>query len=274
MDKIKIQNLEVFAKHGVFREETALGQKFFLSAVLYTDTRKSGKTDQIADSTDYGEVSHFITEYMTQHTFQLIEAAAEYLAEALLLKFPLVKMVKLEIKKPWAPIGLPLEYVSVEILRGWHQVYLSIGSNMGDKKGFLDFGLSELARIKGIRDISCSDYVETAPYGGVEQDAFLNGAVALETLLTPEELLDELHEIEARAGRERQIHWGPRTLDLDILFYDDLAMDSKDLIIPHIDMQNRSFVLEPLSQLCPGKVHPVLGQTVKQMLDVLKKQNI
>ena len=270
MDIIKIQNLEVFAKHGVFEEETALGQKFLLNITLYTNTRHAGKTDNLMESTNYGEVCHFMTNYMKENTCQLSEAAAEQLAEVLLLQFPLVHKVDLEIKKPWAPIGLPLEYVSVQIQRGWHQVYLSIGSNMGDKKAQLDFAVASLKDMAQNKDIIVSDYIQTEPYGGVEQDVFLNGAVALKTLLAPEELLDALHEIEAKAGRERLIHWGPRTLDLDILFYDDLVMDRDNLIIPHIDMQNRTFVLEPLAQLCPGKVHPILRQTVKQMLDGVK----
>lgn len=270
MDKIKIQDLEVFAKHGVFQEENVLGQKFLVNAVLYTDTRKAGKTDQIVDSTNYGEVSHFITNFMTENTYKLIEAVAEHLAEAILLQFPLIKKVDLEIKKPWAPIGLPLKYVSMEIERGWHQVYLSIGSNMGEKERYLDTAVETLKQLKSIQNVRVSDYIETKPYGGVEQDVFLNGAVALETFLSPVELLEALHEIEATAKRERLVHWGPRTLDLDIVFYDDMMMDSAELIIPHIDMQNRTFVLEPLAQLCPGKVHPVLKKTVKQMLDELK----
>ncbi len=270
MDRIKIHNLEVFAKHGVFKEETALGQKFLLNAVLYTDTRISGETDDLRDSTDYGEVCHFMTEFMRDNTYQLIEAAGEHLAEALLLAFPRIYALELEIKKPWAPIGLPLESVSVEIHRGWHQVYLSIGSNMGDKKAFLDKALVDLSALPLVKDVKASSYIQTEAYGGVEQDDFLNAAVALKTLLSPQELLKSLHAIEAEAGRERLVHWGPRTLDLDILFYDDLVMDENGLIIPHIDMHNRTFVLEPLAQLCQGKVHPVLRQTVKQMLDGLK----
>lgn len=270
MDKIKIQNLEVFAKHGVFMEETILGQKFLVNAILHTDMRVAGKTDAITDATNYGEVCHFITDFMTGHTFKLIESVAERLAEAILLQFPLIREVEIEIKKPWAPIGLPLEYVSVEVTRGWHQVYLSIGSNMGNKKDNLDFGIKQLQQIQQIKDIMVSSYIETEPYGVLAQDTFLNGAVSLQTILSPEELLDALHEIEAAAGRERLIHWGPRTLDLDILFYDDLIMDSKNLIIPHIDMANRSFVLEPLAQLCPGKVHPVLRETIQQMRDKLR----
>ena len=91
----------------------------------------------------------------------------------------------------------------------------------------------------------------------------------MRTLLTPEELLDCLHEIEAAAGRVRTLRWGPRTLDLDILLYDDLILDTEDLHIPHIDMQNRDFVLKPLAQIAPYKRHPVLNRTIGQLEEEL-----
>ena len=85
-------------------------------------------------------------------------------------------------------------------------------------------------------------------------------------MLNPVELLDALHKIEAAAGRERLIHWGPRTLDLDIIFYDKLVYEDEQLIIPHVDMQNRYFVLKPLAELIPNYRHPVFGKTVSEML--------
>ena len=109
----------------------------------------------------------------------------------------------------------------------------------------------------------------TKPYGGVEQDDFVNGAIALKTLLSPQELLEKLHEIEQHANRERIIHWGPRTLDLDIIFYDKLVYEDENLIIPHIDMQNRDFVLAPMNQIAPYLRHPVLNQTISQLLNTL-----
>lgn len=266
MDKIKIQNLEVFGKHGVFQEENTLGQKFLLNAVLYTDVRQAGMSDELADSIHYGEICHYMTDFMRSHTFKLIESAAEHLAEALLLDTKHLKAIDLEIKKPWAPIGLPIETVSVEIHREWHDVCLSIGSNMGDREKNLEFGIEKLKQMPSVRNVRVSDFIETEPYGMSDQDMFLNGAVRLETLSEPEELLEKLHEIEAEAKRERIVHWGPRTLDLDIIFADDLVYESADLIIPHIDMHNREFVLRPMAQLCPGKVHPVLHKTVLQML--------
>ena len=115
LDKIKIENLEIFANHGVFQEENKLGQKFLVSATLYTDTRRAGRTDELTASIHYGEVSQFIDSYMKCHTFQLIERVAESLAEELLVNIPLLQKVRIEVKKPWAPIGLPLETVSVEV---------------------------------------------------------------------------------------------------------------------------------------------------------------
>lgn len=279
MDKIKIEDLEIFAKHGVFPEENKLGQKFLVSAVLYTDTRKAGKTDDLNTSIDYGEICRFMDTFMKEHTFCLIERAAEGLAEELLLRIPGLEKVGIEVKKPWAPIGLPLETVSVEILRQWHTAYIALGSNMGDRKGLLDQAVQALNTLPGypVRDgqgrVSSaqavervSKYYETAPYGVTDQADFLNACLRLRTLLSPEELLEMLHRVEQEAGRERIVRWGPRTLDLDLIFYDDLVLGSDDLCIPHVEMHKRRFVLEPLCEIAPYKRHPVYGKTVQEML--------
>lgn len=113
--------------------------------------------------------------------------------------------------------------------------------------------------------MAVSDYLVTPPYGVLDQDDFLNGALALQTLLPPEELLNVLQGIEANAHRERILHWGPRTLDLDILLYDDLILDTPTLHIPHIEMHRRDFVLIPLAQIAPWQRHPVLGETVEAL---------
>lgn len=269
MDKITIKNLEVFANHGVFPEENVLGQKFVITAVMHTDTRNAGRTDNLEQSIHYGEVSHFIKNHVESHTFMLIERVAETLAEALLLKYPLMEKIELEIAKPWAPVGLPLETVSVSICRGWHTAYIALGSNMGDTKGYLDMAVDRLNELDTCRVIKVADYIETEPYGGVEQDNFLNSALELRTLLTPEELLEQLHVIEREAHRERIVHWGPRTLDLDILLYDDIIFDSDVLHIPHVEMHKRSFVLDPMVQLAPYKRHPVLGETMLELREKL-----
>ncbi len=272
MDTIEIKHLEVFGNHGVFPEETKLGQKFLVNAALYTDTRQAGFQDELTYSIHYGEICHEITRFLRENTYRLIEAAAEHLAEHLLLHTPRLLGLDLEILKPWAPIGLPLESVSVKITRGWHKAYLALGSNLGDKQGFLNGAVEGLSNVPGIQVRRRSKWMETEPYGGVVQDDFLNGCMEVDTILEPLELLAQLHRLEGEAGRERTVRWGPRTLDLDILFYDNLVTEEPELLLPHPDLQNRTFVLEPLMELCPYKRHPVTGKTVKEMLQELSGQ--
>lgn len=267
MDQIKIENLEVFAKHGVFPEENVLGQKFLVTAVLYTDTRYAGKTDDLTASIHYGEVSQFIDKYMKEHTYQLIERVAESLAQELLLRTVNLEKIELEVKKPWAPVGLPLESVSVKIARQWHTAYIALGSNMGDKQKYLDDAVRALDACRGCKVEKTSSWLVTPPYGVTEQDDFLNGCLKLRTLLSPQELLEVLNRIEQDAGRERIIHWGPRTLDMDIIFYDDLIVETDTLCIPHVEMHKRDFVLKPLHEIAPYKHHPGNGKTVREMLE-------
>ena len=270
MDQITIEKLTVFGNHGVYPEENKLGQKFLVSLVLYTDTRKAGLNDELESSINYGDVSQYVRQFFEENTFKLIERVAEKLAEGLLLRYSLLEKVDVKIEKPWAPIAIPVESVGVEISRGWHRAYIALGSNMGDKKDYLDKAVEKLKKHPLCKVIKVADYIQTEPYGGVEQDVFLNSALELRTLLFPEELLALLNQIEAEAGRERTIHWGPRTLDLDILFYDDCIIDTPSLTIPHIDLQNRDFVLIPMVQLAPYYRHPVLNQTMSQLLNQLK----
>ena len=269
MDEIRIKQLEVFAHHGVFPEENRLGQKFVVSAVLYTDLRRAGLTDDLNHSMDYGAVCAEIQHYLTAHTFQLLETAAERLCMHLLRTLPLLRRIRLEIEKPWAPIGLPLNTASVCITRGWHTAYLALGSNLGDKKAYLDGAVQALREDEDMRMGAVSDYLVTAPYGGVEQDDFLNAVLRVDTLLPPHELLDRLHEIEQAAGRERLVHWGPRTLDLDILFYDDEIIADETLHVPHPEIPKRDFVLKPLAHIAPYLVHPVYHRTISELLDAL-----
>ena len=265
LDKIEIKELEVFANHGVYPEENVLGQKFVISATLFTRTRLAGLTDELSASINYGEVSHMITDFTRKHTYKLLESLAENLAEMLLCSLSGLEKITLKIEKPWAPVGLPLKTVSVEITRKWHTAYIAFGSNMGDKKMYIDNGIRGLAETKGCRIEAISDYLITEPYGVTDQDEFLNGVLKMRTLLTPGELLVRLHQLEQAANRERIIHWGPRTLDLDILFYEDFVSGTKELTVPHPDMQNRSFVLDPMDELNPGYVHPLLQKTIRQM---------
>ena len=268
MDRIRIYDLEVFCHHGVFPEENKLGQKFIISLDLYLHTRVAGMNDDLSQSIHYGEVSHFVHDFMKNNTFKLLETVTEQLARKLLIELPLLEEIAIELKKPWAPIGLPLSYASCCITRKWHDVYLGVGSNIGDRHAYIQKAIKQLQNCEDIRVEKVSTLLTTKPYGEVVQDDFLNGCIYIKTLLTPNELLEELHLIERQLDREREIHWGPRTIDLDILFYDNEIIYQEDLVIPHIDMCHRMFVLEPLSEIAPYVIHPVNQMSVMQ----LKKQ--
>ena len=234
MDKIRIQNLTVFANHGVLPEERVLGQKFLISAELYLDTRAAGMQDDLTRTVNYAQVCSFICQQM-QQTFQLIEAAAEHLAQGILREYPLVRRVDLELAKPWAPVHLPVESVSVQISRSWHRAALSMGSNLGDSRAHLDAAVRALQSDPMCRSCRMSDYLVTRPVGYTEQPDFLNGAMVLDTLYTPHELLDNLQRIEQSRHRERVIHWGPRTLDLDLIFYDDRIISDARLQVSTLE---------------------------------------
>lgn len=272
MDQIRIKNLKIFAHHGVYEQEKEQGQNFIVNAVLYVDMERAGRSDDISDAVDYGAVCLFLDNYMRENSFDLLEAVAEHVAEEILFEFPAVHKVEIEIDKPDAPIPLRFDSVSVKIKRGWHRVFIALGSNMGDRLKYLERAVVNLQEDSYFKNIKVSDYIETAPYGGVEQEDFLNGVLEAETLYSPAGLLARLQREEKLAERKREVHWGPRTLDLDILFYDDLVLAQENLSLPHPDMKNRSFVLEPLAALAPSFVHPVYRRTVKELLEELERQ--
>lgn len=265
MDQICIKKLEVFARHGVLPEENALGQKFLISATMYCDTRKAGSSDALSDSVNYAEVSELIKKSTEGHVFKLLERLAWHLAKKILLSYPQIDKVELEIEKPWAPVLLPLETVSVKITGRWNRVYLSIGSNMGDKKENLLQAIRMLEEDTETMVVRQSSFLETKPVGYEEQDDFLNGALELRTLRSPEGVLDLIGDIEQRLKRKRVVHWGPRTIDLDIILYNDEIIQTERTTIPHVEMAGRMFVLEPLCEIAPYAVHPVTGKTVLEL---------
>lgn len=145
------------------------------------------------------------------------------------------------------------------------KVWIALGSNMGDGRKNLDEAVENMNK-NGVKVEKISTYIETEPYGYTEQDNFVNAVCIAETELSPRELLKTLLGIELEMGRVRLIRWGPRIIDLDILFYEDLIIDEEDLKVPHIEIQKRSFVLEPMDEISPEKVHPVFKKTVHELL--------
>ncbi len=145
--------------------------------------------------------------------------------------------------------------------------YLSLGSNVGDRKAHLRDALARLGRLG--RVVAVSSFYETEPVEFTRQPWFLNCAVALETSQTPRKLMTAILRIEEEMGRRRVQKKGPRSVDIDILMFENIVMDSKELTIPHPAMHQRRFVLEPLAEIAPELLHPVLKKTISELRDAL-----
>ena len=145
-----------------------------------------------------------------------------------------------------------------------HTAYVALGSNLGDKEANLRKAL-ELLQERSVEVVKTSSFICTEPYGVTDQPQFLNGVCEVRTSLEPLELLHTLLDIEQKMGRVRLRHWGERNIDLDLLLYEDVVIDTPELKLPHPDMQNRDFVLLPLAEIAPELVHPILQKSIEEL---------
>ena len=152
-------------------------------------------------------------------------------------------------------------------------VYIGIGSNLDDPVAQVRQALDELSGLPLTQRIAASRLYRSRPVGPQDQPDFINAVALLRTRLSPLALLDQLQALEQRHRRVRHRHWGPRTLDLDILLYDDIIIDDDTLTIPHPDMKNRDFVLIPLNQIAPNHIHPVYRTSIHEMMLNLPPRN-
>lgn len=145
-----------------------------------------------------------------------------------------------------------------------HIAFIALGSNLGDREANLRRAL-ELLEQRGVEIIQVSTFIETEPYGVTDQPRFLNGVCQISTELAPLQLLRMLLAVEKEMGRVRMRHWGERNIDLDLLIYEDVLMDTDELRLPHPDMTNRDFVMLPLAEIVPELSHPVLKKTMAEL---------
>lgn len=272
MDCLQIKDLEIFAYHGLFPSEKELGQKFLLSATLFYDMTRAATKKDLTASVHYGELCQQWSSWFQEKSEDLIETVAYQLVERTFAAYPIVQEIKLELKKPWAPIHLSLDTCSVTIHRKKERAFIGLGTNLGDKKKQLQTALEKLEQKTGVRLLKHSSILETEPWGGVAQDCFLNQVVEVETWLSPQELLTQLLAIEQEMGRVRELHWGPRVIDLDLLFMGERIFYTDDLILPHPYVAEREFVLTSLLELAPHFVHPVLGRSMRQLYHELAEK--
>ncbi len=270
MVKVLIEDLEIFAFHGVLAEENVMGQKFLVTLELMLKPIPLGTLDDLERTVNYAEVCLDTESFFCNHRFQLIEKCAEELAYYLLLRYQLLQEIKIVIKKPWAPVRKHVNYVAVEVMKSWNKAYIGIGSNMGEREAIIEESLrlmdNEFSKV-----VQVSKLYSTKPLGYENQEDFLNCCAEIDTLLTPIELIQFLLGIEHTLKRERKVRWGPRTIDLDVLLYNDEVTESEDILIPHIRMHERLFVLQPLSELAPYLVHPLLNRRIIDLRDELSQ---
>lgn len=151
----------------------------------------------------------------------------------------------------------------------YKEVYMLLGSNLGDRELIMRQAIEKIQTEIGLVSAKSARY-ETEPWGNTDQPAFINMAIAVQTILEPSEVLERALNIEKDLGRTRLVRWGSRTIDIDLIFYADEIIEIQGkLSIPHPEMQNRRFVLEPLAEIAPDYTHPVLKKSVKDLLHSL-----
>lgn len=270
--RIVLKGLRVKGFHGVFDHERRDGQDFVVDAVLHLEPgvlEGAAESDDLARTIDYGVLAQSLAAVVRGEPRQLIEALADDLI-AICLEDERVSAAEVTLHKPGAPIPEDFTDVAIELYRrrepapGPMPAVIALGANLGDREQALRGAVRALTGLDGVELTGVSPVVQTAPVGGPEQDDYLNAVVTARTALRPEQLLAACHGIEAALGRRRQVRWGPRTLDLDLIVVGrSRRAVPGGLQLPHPRAAERAFVLLPWSLLDPEAELPGLGRVAE-----------
>lgn len=258
-DVIALTGLTVTGRHGVFAHERRDGQPFTVDVELRVDTTDAAATDDLRHTVDYGGLAQRLAAVIGGDPVDLLETLAQRLADVCLAD-DRVAAATVTVHKPRAPIPLDFADVSVRITRAAAApVIVALGSNLGDRLAHLQRGLDLLAAHPMVRVAAVSAVYETAPVGGPEQGAYLNAVARLDTSLPPDALLGVCHVVEAAEGRVREIRWGARTLDIDLIAHGRARRSGPGLVLPHPRAAERAFVLAPWLNLDSAALLPGAG---------------
>ncbi len=256
-DRIVLQGVSARGTHGVLDAEKRDGQTFVVDVVMTCDLERAGRTDDLGATVNYAEVAAAVVARITGPSFDLIERLAEVIADDV-LRHDLVEIVEVVVHKPEAPVGQPFTDVQVRIERAnAAAVVVALGSNLGDRGETLASAVASLRDLPGLTVTGVSSMVETDPVGGPEQPPYLNAVAVGRSAIAPDALLDHLHRIEAAHGRTREVRWGARTLDLDLIQFGtpgglrEVVSDDPRLTLPHPRAGERAFVLAPWLDVDP-----------------------
>lgn len=262
-DRISLRGVRAFGHHGVLAEEKRDGQEFVVDVVLHLDLAPAGTSDDLTRTVNYAEVGADVVARIEGPSLDLIESLAEQVAGDALAR-PGVHTVEVTVHKPSAPVGVPFGDVTVSVERRRAvPVVIALGANLGDPERRLDAAIDDLAG--DLDAVRRAPFVTTDPVGGPDQPRYTNTVLLATTALAPEALLALLHAVEARHGRVREVRWGARSLDLDLIQYGDPAIgsdvvsDDPELTLPHPRAHERGFVLAPWARVDPDAVLRVRG---------------
>jgi dihydroneopterin aldolase/2-amino-4-hydroxy-6-hydroxymethyldihydropteridine diphosphokinase len=259
VDRILVDDLRVMCVIGALPHEREAAQPIRIDLAVGVDLADAGRSDELDDTVNYGLLAERVTEMAVASKYVLLERLADEIA-AIVLTFDRVDEVEVTVTKLRPPVPNDLATTAVRIVRsrtpageravGGHTAIVALGSNLGDREAYLRLALAELGAVTAV-----SDVYETEPIGGPdEQGAYLNMVAVVATPLDPFAFLRRCQRIEELARRVRLVHWGPRTLDVDVLFFDDVVVESPELTLPHPRVGERRFVLAPLSDVAPERV--------------------
>ncbi|WP_161555730.1 2-amino-4-hydroxy-6-hydroxymethyldihydropteridine diphosphokinase [Mangrovicoccus ximenensis] len=272
-DRVFVSNLCLHAHHGVFPEEKRLGQKFYLDIDCGMSVAGAANEDDYGQTVCYDGLCKLAEEVSQAGPFDLIETLGDRIAGTILERHPLVSSVRVAIRKPAAPIAAMLDHVGIEVSRRRrYRVAFSLGTNMGEKEHNLRSALAHLVAQDEVEIDAVSKFHKTAPWGKIDQDWFLNACATGWSTLEPLKLMKLCKRIELVVGRVPSDRWGPRMIDIDLLHADNLAIDTPELTLPHREMFNRAFVLEPLAEIAPELV--ICGRPVAAEADRLVQAQI
>ena len=257
-DRIEITALRAVTIVGALPHEREIPQPLQIDLSLEVDLADAGRTDELGDTVHYGMVADQVVEVVTESKDTLLERLAARIADEV-LTFDRVDAVDVTLTKLRPPVAVDAATTSVRLrrtratsdvaARPATRAFIALGSNLGDREGYLRGGLREVGTL-----VAESQVYETDPVGGPdEQGPYLNMVVEIETTLDPYALLRRCQRIEAEAMRQRTVRWGPRTLDVDVILYDGVTIQSDELTLPHPRFAERRFVLTPLAEIAPER---------------------
>ena len=264
-DRVTLSGVRGRGFHGVFEHERREGQEFVVDVEIAVDLRPAGLSDDLADTVNYGEIGAAALARIEGEPFDHIERLAEVVADDA-LAHPAVDEAVVTVHKPQAPVGVPFGDVTVRVVR--HRdpvpVVVAVGANLpwgeSSPADTVRSALDALSHHPAVHGLRASGVVGSDPVGGPEQPRYANAVATLSTALSPMSLLRELHRVEATFDRTREVRWGARTLDLDLIQYGDPSTDTDvvserpHLLLPHPRAHERGFVLTPWHDVDPEAV--------------------